>query len=228
MSLEQDCWGFTGVIWAWALLNYCFFKRILPGEDEDIRRRKNFELSVLVEGLRGGITFFFWLQLLPVRNGKNLISFLVQVFTAGGDMEISGTEGRSCYIDRYFSYWSSISCFLPNKFSFSTNRGTFHLLWAERLFDLTGKTVFGHLLCCQAAQFLLLAPGTLDRQKWTSEVKGLERWLGLLIFRGLGSPEVPMKIVSSVSVESVERLRTNPWLQFYALMHKPSFSFKAL
>lgn len=37
-----------------------------------------------------------------------------------------------------------------------------------------------------------------------------------------------MKIVSSVSVESVERLRTNPQLQFYALMHKPSFSFKDL
>lgn len=60
-SLERERWGFTGGIWAWALLNHCFFKRILPvlllGGDEDIRRRKNFQLCALVEGLRGGITF---------------------------------------------------------------------------------------------------------------------------------------------------------------------------
>lgn len=36
-----------------------------------------------------------------------------------------------------------------------------------------------------------------------------------------------MEIVSSVNVESEERLRANSQLQFHALMHSPSFSFKA-
>lgn len=162
-----------------------------------------------------------------MRNGTNFILFLVQIFTAGGVMEISGIEGRSCYIDIFLidavlpaSFWISLVLALMGAlFIFCGQKGC--LIWV-------GGTVFGHLLCCQAAHFLLLAPGTLDRHKWISEVKGLARWLGLLIFRGSGSPEVLVKIVSSVNVESVERLRTNPLLQFHALMHRPSFSFKAL
>lgn len=227
-SLEQERWGFTGVICALALLNHCFVKRILPvlllGED-DIGG-ENFQLCALVEGgLRGGITFIS----IAAASSEEQEEFHL-VSSAGcrcrrryGNQRHRGLE----LLYRYFSYWSSISCFLLNKFSFSTNGGTFYLLWAERLFDLKGKTVFGHLPCCQVAHFLLLAPGMLDRHKWTSEVKGLERWLGLLIFRGSGSPEVLVKIVFPVNVESVERLRTNPQLQFHALMHRPSFSFKA-
>lgn len=70
------------------------------------------------------------------------------------------------------------SCFLLSKFSFSTNRGTSHLFRAGRLFGLKGKTVFGHSLWCQAACFLLLVPGMLERAQQTAEVKGWERWLG--------------------------------------------------